>query len=173
MLLLAPLSVLAMVGPAQHFRVGQIQLLEFVQILAGGGGLELDHIAVFVYKVGKTVAATSGGAGVTLVNAAAAVGAATGGRIAKALAIALRGVWRWRVDATVVDGHRVSVPFVGYGRSCGSADCGGGVSSRAAHRFIRVPRAERAASLLASAGIHPRRSWQSNRRIRTIHAVRS
>lgn len=74
--LLAPLAVmLAVVGSAQNFRVRQVQFLQFVQILAGRGGLELDHgIAVFVREVSEPVAAGTSGGGVPIGTAAAAGG---------------------------------------------------------------------------------------------------
>lgn len=153
---MAPLGVLlAVVRPAQNFGVREVQLLELVQIVARRGGFELDNrIAGFVREVCEAVVvgrsdrgrrgADGGGC-----DAGGSATLATGG---SAGLLEVGGGGRWRVQATVVDGHRGSVPFGG-GRSVRGrgADQVGNVWRGHLGR-VRVPRAVQGAALLVAAG---------------------
>lgn len=154
-MVVAPLVLmLAVVRPAQYLRVREVQLLEFVQILAGGGWFELYDLSALVGQLGEAVA-----------GAVASIATGRRRRLPGDVPLAagwgaLRGGRCWRVDATVVDGHRVAVPL---GRHMGWGGRG-----RARAGSIRIPGPVGRASLLAAAGEDPRRCWQSDWRIGPI-----
>lgn len=143
------LALLAEVRPAQNLGVREVQLLELVQIVARGRGLELDRRVVSEVgepvvvggpdRVGRDRGAERGGR-----RPALAAGRGAG-------LLLLRGGGRWRVDTTVVDGHRGAVPLGG-GRSVGGrgADQVGG-GGRGRRGGIRIPRTVQGSALLAGA----------------------